>query len=100
RAMLKIKADAAAQLDGDALYAQVTALLGGAFDELTFAERVLAWQADEPAHAEDLAIAEQFAAWAAHTEEGRWRHRDGVLFKPPQRVDPMHLVPVQTDASR
>ncbi|HST00575.1 MAG TPA: pyridine nucleotide-disulfide oxidoreductase, partial [Usitatibacter sp.] len=47
RAMLKIKADAAAQLDGDALYAQVTALLGGAFDELTFAERVLAWQADE-----------------------------------------------------
>ncbi|HSS26944.1 MAG TPA: FAD-dependent oxidoreductase, partial [Usitatibacter sp.] len=100
RAMLKIKADAAAQLDGDALYAQVTALLGGAFDELTFAERVLAWQADEATHAEELAVAEQFAAWAAHTEEGRWRFREGVLFKPPQRVDPMHLVPVQTDASR
>jgi len=100
RAMLKIKADAAAGLDGEALFAQVTQLLGGAFDELTFAQRVLAWLADEAAHAAELAVAEQFAAWAAHTEEGRWRFREGVLFKPPQRVDPMHLVPVQTDTSR
>ncbi|HEX4780702.1 MAG TPA: pyridine nucleotide-disulfide oxidoreductase, partial [Usitatibacter sp.] len=100
RAMLKIKADAAARLDGDALFAKVAELLGGAFDELVFAERVLEWQADEPAHAESLATLEQFAAWAAHTEEGRWRFRGGVLFKPPQRVDPMHLVPVQTDTSR
>jgi len=99
RAMLKIKADEAAGLDGPALEAQVAALLGGKFDELAFAERILAWVADEPAHAQELALAERFAAWAAHTPEGRWLHRDGVLFKPPQRVDPMHLVPVQTDAS-
>ncbi len=99
RAMLKIKADEAAGLDGPALEAQVAALLGGKFDELAFAERILAWIADEPAHAQELALAERFAAWAAHTPEGRWLHRDGVLFKPPQRVDPMHLVPVQTDAS-
>ena len=107
RAMLKIKADAAAQLDGDALYAQVVSLVGDSREggdpiafELAFAERVLAWQAEEASHGEELAVAEQFAAWAAHTEEGRWRFRDGVLFKPPQRVDPMHLVPLQTDASR
>jgi NADPH-dependent glutamate synthase beta subunit-like oxidoreductase/NAD(P)H-flavin reductase len=106
RAMLKIKADAAAQLDGEVLYAKVLELLGHPESadpmtfELAFAERVLAWQADEAAHAEALAVAEQFAAWAAHTEEGRWKFREGVLFKPPQRVDPMHLVPVQTDTSR
>ncbi len=100
RAMLKIKADAAAQLDGEALYGQVKQLLGGSFDELAFAQHVLAWQADEAANAGALAVAEQFAAWAAHTEEGRWRFREGVLFKPPQRVDPLHLVPVQTDTSR
>jgi NADPH-dependent glutamate synthase beta subunit-like oxidoreductase/NAD(P)H-flavin reductase len=100
RAMLKIKADEAASLDGAALEAEVARMLGGAFDELLFAERVLEWMADEPAHAAQLAVAEKFAAWAAHTEEGRWRFRDGVLFKPPQRVDPMHLVPVVTDASR
>jgi NADPH-dependent glutamate synthase beta subunit-like oxidoreductase/NAD(P)H-flavin reductase len=96
RAMLKIKADEAAKLDGPALEAQVAALIGGTFDELRFAEHILEWVAHEPSHAEDLAIAERFAAWAAHTDEGRWRHRNGVLFKPPQRVDPMHLVPVQT----
>ncbi|HZZ93164.1 MAG TPA: FAD-dependent oxidoreductase [Usitatibacter sp.] len=100
RAMLKIKADAAEALDGPALEREVAALLGGAFDELAFAEAILAWQADEPAHAKELAVAEQFAAWAAHTVEGQRRYRHGVLFKPPQRVDPMNLVPVQTDASR
>ena len=99
RAMLKIKADEAAGLDGPALEADVTRRLGGAFDELAFARKVLEWQADEAGHAEDLAVAERFAAWAAHTPEGRRRYRGGVLFKPPQRVDPMNLVPVQTDTS-
>src|SRR5258706_25463 len=99
RAMLKYKADVAATFDGPGLEAQVAAMLGGTFDELRFAQAVLAWQADEPAHAAQLDAAERFAAWAAHTAEGRWQHRDGVLFKPPQRVDPMNLVPVQTDTS-
>ncbi len=99
RAMLKVKADAAQALDGPALEAGVAALLGGSFDELRFAERVLEWLADEPAHAAQLELAERFAAWAAHTEEGRRRYRDGVLFKPPQRIDPMHLVPLRTDTS-
>ncbi|HEX3059479.1 MAG TPA: FAD-dependent oxidoreductase [Usitatibacter sp.] len=99
RAMLKYKADVAATFDGPALEAEVAAILGGTFEELKFAQAVLAWQADEPAHAAQLDVAERFAAWAAHTPEGRWQHRDGVLFKPPQRVDPMNLVPVQTDTS-
>jgi len=100
RAMLKIKADAAEALDGPALEREVAALLGGSFDELAFAEAILAWQADEKAHAAQLDLAERFSAWAAHTPEGRRRYRHGVLFKPPQRVDPMNLVPVQTDTSR
>jgi NADPH-dependent glutamate synthase beta subunit-like oxidoreductase/NAD(P)H-flavin reductase len=99
RAMLKVKADEAATLDGPALEAEVAALLGGRFDELAFAEAVLRWLEDEKAHADDLALAERFSAWAAHTPDGRWRYRDGVLFRPPQRVDPLHLVPVQTDTS-
>ncbi len=99
RAMLKIKADEAAGLDGDALHAAITARLGGTFDELKFARTVLEWIQEEALHAEDLALAEQFAAWAAHTPEGRRRFRGGVLFRPPQRVDPMHLVPVQTESS-
>jgi NADPH-dependent glutamate synthase beta subunit-like oxidoreductase/NAD(P)H-flavin reductase len=92
RAMLKIKADAAAELDGIALEADVAKRIGGTFDELAFARHILEWVADEAPHADDLAVAERFAAWAAHTPEGRRRYQDGVLFKPPQRVDPMHLV--------
>ncbi|HUL57047.1 MAG TPA: pyridine nucleotide-disulfide oxidoreductase, partial [Usitatibacter sp.] len=100
RAMLKYKADVAATFDGPALEAEVAQRIGGKFDELVFAEHVLRWMAGEASHADDLGVSERFAAWAAHTEQGRWRYRGGVLFKPPQRVDPMHLVPLQTDASR
>ena len=70
RAMLKIKADAAEALDGPALEKEVAALLGGAFDELAFAERILQWLADEANHGPELALAERFSAWAAHTAEG------------------------------
>jgi len=99
RAMLKIKADEAAKLDGPALEAEVAARLGGRFEELAFARAVLDWQADEPAHEEALALAERFCAWAAHTPEGRARYKGGVLFKPPQRVDFDRLVPVATDTT-
>jgi NADPH-dependent glutamate synthase beta subunit-like oxidoreductase/NAD(P)H-flavin reductase len=99
RAMLRFKAAEAEALDGAALEAQVAALLGGAFDELVFAGKVLEWLADEPAHAAEISLAERFSAWAAHTPEGRRRYRGSVLFNPPQRVDPLHLVPIQTDTS-
>ena len=100
RAMLKIKADAAGQFDGPALEAKLAALLGGTFEELAFANAVLAWQADESSHAQALDLAEQYAAWSAHTPEGRARNKNGVLFKPPQRLDPEHLVPLATDRAK
>ena len=99
RAMLRIKADEAAKLDGPALEAELAAKLGGRFEELAFARAVLGWQADEAANAAALDLAERFCAWAAHTPEGRRRYRAGVLFKPPQKVEPLALVPVDTDAS-
>ena len=99
RAMLKIKADEAAKLDGPALEAEVAGKLGGRFDELAFARAVLGWQADETENAASLALAERFCAWAAHTAGGRRRYRTGVLFKPPQKVEPLALVPVDTDSS-
>jgi len=100
RAMLKIKADAAAQLDGLALGRELATMLGGSFEELAFAQAVTGWLADEAANARALEVAEQYAAWAAHTPEGRARHKGSVLFKPPQRLDPEHLVPVSTDRSK
>ena len=39
----------------------------------------------------------RYAAWALHNPEGKKRHRDGPLFKVPHKVDPDHLVPIETE---
>jgi hypothetical protein len=95
-----VKADEAARLDGEALGTRGRRAFSAARSTSSPSPSACSsGRADEAANAEKLVLAERFAAWAAHTEEGRWRYRGGVLFKPPQRVDPMHLVPVQTDTS-
>ena len=71
-------------------------LLGEPFSELAFARRVTAWQEDEAANAGQLELAARYAAWAAGTEAGRARHRDGVLFKAPAKLDYQNLVPLIT----
>ncbi len=68
--------------------------------ELDFANRVTAWLADEAANAAQLEGAARYAAWAVSTPEGKAKHRAGVLFKTPPKLDFMRLVPVHTDASQ
>src|SRR5712671_2609264 len=68
--------------------------------ELDFARKVSRWLQDEPAHAKDLELAARYAAWALTTPAGRAKHAAGVLFKAPQKLDFMRLVPVQTDTAR
>ncbi len=97
RAMNRIKPDEAARVDGPALEAQLAVQMGGAFSELGFAQLVAQWQQDEARHAEPLELAARYAAWAAHTPAGRQRHRHGVLFKAPGKLDYFHLVPLQAD---
>src|SRR6516162_7716258 len=60
------------------------------------AEHVTQWLGDEAANGEALATAQQYAAWATLSEKGRRKHRGGVLFKVPHRLDMQHLVPVET----
>jgi NADPH-dependent glutamate synthase beta subunit-like oxidoreductase/NAD(P)H-flavin reductase len=100
RAMNRIKPEDAAQIDGPALEAQLATLMGGTFSELAFANLVAQWQQDEANHARDLDLAARYAAWAAHTATGRARHRDGVLFKAPAKLDYFHLVPLRADDAR
>jgi len=97
RAMNRIKPEDAAQIDGPALEARLATLMGGTFSELAFANLVAQWQEDEANHAQDLDLAARYAAWAAHTATGRARHRDGVLFKAPAKLDYFHLVPLRAD---
>ena len=51
----------------------------------------------EAEHAAALDTAARYAAWATHTPDGQRAHKSGVLFKVPHKVDPLHLVPVETE---
>jgi NADPH-dependent glutamate synthase beta subunit-like oxidoreductase/NAD(P)H-flavin reductase len=95
RAAKTIRPDAAAVLDGAEIEAELVPLLCEPLSELAFARRVMAWLDDETAHEEALDLATRYAAWAVHSEAGQARHRHGVLFHLPGRVDPYHLVPVE-----
>jgi NADPH-dependent glutamate synthase beta subunit-like oxidoreductase/NAD(P)H-flavin reductase len=61
--------------------------------ELDFARQVSAWLKDEKANASDLEAAARYAAWAVLTPEGKEKHRRGVLFKTPRKLDYMRLIP-------
>ncbi|HJT62578.1 MAG TPA: hypothetical protein VJ797_12985, partial [Burkholderiales bacterium] len=70
---------------------------GPARDELQFARQVTDWLKDEPAHQQELEEAARYAAWATLTPQGKARHRTGVLFKTPHKLDFMRLIPVHTE---
>ena len=97
RAAKKYGPDQAAAFDGAALRSELEPLLGGELTELRFAECVDVWMKEEAAHAAALDLAARYAAWATHTPQGRALHKAGILFKLPHKVDPHHLVPVETE---
>jgi hypothetical protein len=68
--------------------------------ELDFARKVTAWLKDEAANAASLDAAARYAAWATTTAEGKKKHRSGVLFKTPTKLDFMRLVPLHTETAR
>jgi NADPH-dependent glutamate synthase beta subunit-like oxidoreductase/NAD(P)H-flavin reductase len=84
--------------DGDRLRADLEELFGEKLDELTFARRVMSWREDEQANAEPLAVAGKYAAWAVLSSKGRARHKHGVLFKLPRKLDPVTLIPFEAAA--
>jgi NADPH-dependent glutamate synthase beta subunit-like oxidoreductase/NAD(P)H-flavin reductase len=96
RALHKVKPEALEHFDAEATAGR---LFGKTFTELDFARKVVAWQQDEAANAQNLELAARYAAWATTTPEGKAKHRQGVLFKAPKKLDYMRLVPVHTDSS-
>src|SRR5512134_1919870 len=61
--------------------------------ELDFARKVTEWQKDEAANQAKLEGAARYAAWAVLTPDGKAKHRGGVLFKAPRKLDFMKLIP-------
>jgi NADPH-dependent glutamate synthase beta subunit-like oxidoreductase/NAD(P)H-flavin reductase len=68
--------------------------------ELEFARQVTEWGKDQVGNAGKIEGAARYANWATTTPEGKEKHRAGVLFKAPQKLDFMRLVPVHTDSSQ
>jgi len=99
RAMHKIKPDEAAGLDGPALEARLASWFGQPFSELAFAREVGEWQKDEARYGDRIETAVQYSAWASQTAAGKKKHRAGVLFKAPLKLNFMRLVPVHTDTA-
>jgi len=86
----------AESFDGDALREQLERHLGGELTELRFSEKAESWLGVEAENSEALDVAARYAAWATHSAEGKRRHGNGVLFKIPHKIEPEHLVPIET----
>jgi NADPH-dependent glutamate synthase beta subunit-like oxidoreductase/NAD(P)H-flavin reductase len=104
RAVKGVKESDAEEFNGPGLAGELDRLMGVVPDdpltiaawERHYAEHVANWLADEAANGKPLATAQRYAAWATLSDEGRRKHRRGVLFKVPHRLDMQHLVPVET----
>ncbi len=101
RAVKGVKETDASSIDGPALAKELEASAGGPVDgiaawERHYARHVARWLEDEAGNAAALDKAQRYAAWATLSPEGREKHRRGILFKVPQRLDLNHLVPVET----
>ena len=94
QAVLGTDPAAAQAIDADATRAELTAAGASPDDEERFAQAIADWQAQarsaqDPARARALLDkARRYAAWAAITDSGRRRHRDGTLFRLPVPLDP------------
>jgi NADPH-dependent glutamate synthase beta subunit-like oxidoreductase/NAD(P)H-flavin reductase len=97
RAAKKYAPAEAAAFDGDALRRALEPLIAGELTELRFAQRVDAWMQAEADNTEALDLAARYAAWAVHAPQGQHRHAAGVLFKIPGKIDPLHLVPIESE---
>jgi NADPH-dependent glutamate synthase beta subunit-like oxidoreductase/NAD(P)H-flavin reductase len=80
--------------DGPALRAELETRFGEKLTELAFASHVADWEKAGDSASLDLAM--RYAAWATLTPAGRTLHRGETMFGVPHRIDPNHLVAVET----
>ena len=96
RAVKGATAQKAAELDGPALGRELEALMGEALTEQSYAAHVSRWMDAEADNGPALDLAARYGAWATLSPEGQARHRGGVLFKVPHKVELTQLIPVET----
>ncbi|MBV9760667.1 MAG: FAD-dependent oxidoreductase [Acidobacteriaceae bacterium] len=99
KALTGVTSEKAAEIDGFAVQAELETLIQEPLTELSFATHVSRWLAAESEHAPHLQLAAQYAAWASLSPQGKSKHREGVLFKHPHKLDYHRLVPVHESES-
>ncbi len=65
--------------------------------ELEFSKQVMNWLNDEVVNKDVLDEAAKYAAWALLSPAGKQKHKNGVLFKQPKKLDLEHLVASETE---
>ena len=96
RALTGVNKEQATLLDGGALGVALEQKLGGPFTEELFADRVTHWLAAEADYTAEVQLAIHYSQWATLTDAGHHKHAKGILFRTPHKLDPMHLVPVES----
>ncbi len=86
----------AAEIPGPELAEELTPLLGGEFNQFTFAHTLMDWHEDEDANADKISMALGYACWATLTAEGQARHATDILFRQPGKLDFQNLVHTDT----
>ena len=99
RAISGISAEQASAIDGPDIAVELEKRIAAPLTERAFAEFVSRWLEAEPEHATAIDFALRYAAWATLSPAGRAKHKLGVLFKTPHKLDFTHLVPVESIAS-
>ena len=98
RATKALTPEAAEHVSGESLLSMLPMVpADDPFFELVFAKVVMGWLEKEEEHKSLLEIAARYAAWALLSTAGRKKHAHGLLFKQPKKLDPFHLVAVETE---
>ena len=95
KAISGVTPEKASAINGRACAMELEALFSEPLTEASFVDHVSRWLEDEVNCASQLAVAAQYAAWAALSPAGREKHEGGVLFKVPHKLDMTHLIPVE-----
>jgi NADPH-dependent glutamate synthase beta subunit-like oxidoreductase/NAD(P)H-flavin reductase len=96
RAISGVTKEQADAMDGPGLDRELGAIFGEPLTERSFFTHVSAWLEEEAVRLEWIQTAARYAAWAALSEAGRKKHHGDVLFKVAHKLDPLHLVPVES----
>ncbi|SFU40289.1 NADPH-dependent glutamate synthase beta chain [Nitrosomonas eutropha] len=97
RAKTKVSDEILQTLNGLELEWKLAEEFGQPFSELIFASHVAHWMTDEANYSVQLELALHYAAWALRTSEGQVHTHQGILFKSPRKLDPRHLLSLESD---